>query len=87
MSESKPSCAKAADGKPDVFDFMGRKVATALVETCEVIDRMKEPFRSGGLTALEEFYFRCTGKHFDWEEFKLANALWKAQREARHAKR
>jgi hypothetical protein len=56
----------------DVFDWMGDKIMQRLIETAEACDNMEEPFRSGVLTGLEEFYFRMTGKHFDWEEIKPA---------------
>lgn len=60
----------------DVFDWLGKKMATALVGSCDAIDGFNEPFRSGGITALEEFHYRFTGKHFDWEDFKLRRAAY-----------
>ena len=57
------------------FDFMQHKVMQAIVDTAHTLDNMAEPFRAGGILALEELYFRITnGKHFDWEEFKVAEA-------------
>lgn len=55
----------------DVFDFCGEKVATAVIETLvafDPLDQDKEgPFVAGATMALEEFYFRLTGKHLDWD--------------------
>ena len=66
----------------DEFDFMSRRCMTALVETAYVIDAMEEgPFQAGGISALEEFYFRMTGAHFDWELFKLLDVARGAQKE------
>jgi hypothetical protein len=62
---------KPESSEPDVFDFVAKKVMRHMRETAEILDPMAEPFRSGGLTALEEFYFRMTGKHFDWEEIVI----------------
>lgn len=64
----------------DEFDFMSKKVMAAIVETADALEGFDEPFKAGGITALEEFYFRVTGgKHFDWEEFKLLRATGKVQ--------
>ena len=65
-----------AQGTPpaqlDEFDFMSRKVIFHMVEILKIYDRMKEPFRSGGITAIEELYHRITNEtaHLDWEEPK-----------------
>lgn len=56
--------------KPDVFDYFGKKFTNALVSSCFAVDRLAEPFRSGGITSLEELAFRLTGRYFDWEEWK-----------------
>lgn len=51
----------------DVFDFVGRKMATHLVETMNALEGFDEPFRGAGQEALEEFWFRATGHHIDWD--------------------
>lgn len=55
----------------DSFDFMAQKVTRSMFEVLEILDRFREPFRSGGITAIEELYFRITnGKYLDWENLK-----------------
>ena len=54
----------------DTFDEIGKKIARAVFDVAELCDKMDEPLRSGGIIALEEFCFRITGKHWDWEEAK-----------------
>ena len=54
----------------DEFEFMARKVVKVLIETAKELEGFQEPFRSGGISALEEFYYRMCGKHFDWEQIK-----------------
>ena len=66
----------AEKSKPDAFDFIGDKFADALIETARACDGFNEPFRSGAITALEEFFFRLTGKHWDWEEYKIVEAAY-----------
>ena len=56
---------------PDVFDFCGDKIATAVIETLQVFDPLGEnregPFVAGATMALEELWFRLAGKHLDWD--------------------
>jgi hypothetical protein len=58
----------------DEFDFCGRKIATAVLETLEVFDPLGEtregPFVSGAVCAIEELWIRLTGKDLDWEKLK-----------------
>ena len=54
----------------DVFDFMGRKIASTIFDVAVVFDRFQEPYRSGAIAALEEFCFRMNGKNFDWDKAK-----------------
>lgn len=65
------SASSQTGAKPDAFDWMGQKMARVIVEVATLNDHMAEPYRSGAITALEEFYFRMTnGKHFNWEEIR-----------------
>jgi hypothetical protein len=59
-----------ANKDADIFDYMGRKVAIAFVETLQAMDGFQEPFRAGGITALEELWLRLTHHDLDWEELK-----------------
>lgn len=51
----------------DEWRRMSKKVVVALMGTVEALEPLEDPFRSAGVSALEEFYFRLTGKHADLE--------------------
>jgi len=72
--ELEAALAEKPAEQPDVFDFMGLKYAKAVAATVKALEPMAEPFRSGGMTALEELHLRLIGKHFDVESLLTGEA-------------
>lgn len=64
-----PIPAPWVDAPLDSFDFCGRKVSEALVETCEMYEKsgFNPTYKGAAISALEEFWYRMTGKHLDWD--------------------
>lgn len=65
----------------DVFDFIGRKVGVAIIETAKALEGMSPEFKAGGYRALEELWIRMTGCDLDIEDVLFEDALfaaWKA---------